>query len=82
MREHPTKGIIMVIKLPALSILAAITDSETDMYIHPNGHLLFVNSPTDDGVIMFVVEEDLNSLSEDEVNRILQREVLAIMNVI
>lgn len=66
----------MIIKLPALSVLAAITDSETDMYIHPNGHQLFVNSPKDDGLLVFVVEEDLNKLSEDEINRILQREFL------
>jgi hypothetical protein len=67
----------MYVKLPKLSILAAISDSETDMYVHPSGHMLFVSIPPDDDILMFVVTEDLNSLSEHEVNNILQRELQA-----
>jgi len=67
----------MYVKLPKLSILAAISDSETDMYVHPSGHMLFVSIPPDDDIFMFVVTEDLNSLSEHEVNNILQRELQA-----
>lgn len=66
----------MFVKLPKLSILASIADSETDMFIDPSGHMLFVSIPPDDDILMFIVEEDLNSLSEDEVNVILQREYL------
>ena len=64
----------MLVKLPKLSILAAISDSETDMYVHPSGHMLFVSIPPDDDILMFIVEEDLNLLSENKVNDILQRE--------
>lgn len=67
----------MFVKLPKLSILAKIADSETDMYVHPSGHMLFVSVPPDDDILMFIVEEDLNALSESEVNRILQRELQA-----
>ena len=65
----------MYVKLPKLSILAAISDSETDMYVHPSGHMLFVSIPPDDDILKFIVTEDLNSISEDEVNNILQREL-------
>jgi hypothetical protein len=47
------------------------------MYVEPSGHTLFVGVPPEDDILMFIVEEDLNSLSEEEVNRILQRELLA-----
>jgi hypothetical protein len=67
----------MFVKLPKLSILAAIADSDTYMYVEPSGHTLFVGVPPEDDILMFIVEEDLNSLSEEEVNRILQRELLA-----
>ena len=77
MRSPTTKGIIMIVKLPKLSILAAIADSKTDMYIESSGHMLFVSYPPDDDILLFIVEENLNLLSETEVNRILQREVLA-----
>ena len=69
----------MIIRLPKLSILAKVSDSETDMYIDPSGHMLFVSVPPDDDILLFVVEEDLNSISESEVNRILQRELLSAM---
>jgi hypothetical protein len=67
----------MDLKLPKLSILAHIADSETDMYVEPSGHQLFVSIPPDDDILMFIVEEDLNLLSVDEVNTILQRELQA-----
>lgn len=70
------KGTTVIIRLPKLSILAAISDSETDMYIEPSGHQLFVSVPPDDDILMFIVKEDLNSLSEKDVNTILQRELL------
>lgn len=65
----------MYVKLPPLSVLAHVADSKTDMYVHPSGHQLFVGLP-DGEVGMFIVAEDLNVLSPEEVNLILQREIL------
>ena len=65
-----------MIKLPKLSVLAYIADSKTYMYVDPDGHQLFVSIPPNDDILMFVVKENLNELSESEVNKILQREVL------
>jgi len=66
----------MFVKLPSLPILAAIQDSSDDVYIRSDGHQLFVVGP-DDVLYMFIVEENLNELSEARVNEILQREILA-----
>jgi hypothetical protein len=66
----------MFVRLPNLSILAHIADSDTDMYVDPSGNQLYVSIPPDNVILMFIVEEDLNVLSAAEVNAILQRELL------